>query len=128
MRVASTEWQVTQAVPLPSFGCLAFRKMGSTEVRKARQPNEGSGTACVTCHSVLATIRLSGFQENGFHGSAVELKIQRRGGGGMRGRAGSAGAHPSCQGLPLGIVLRIPVLASGMEGIATCFGGQRMHQ
>src|SRR5207247_5733186 len=27
-----------------------------------------------------AFIRLSGFQENGFHGSAVELKIQRRGG------------------------------------------------
>ena len=41
----------------------------------------------------------------------------------MHGGVGRAGTHPSGQGLPLGIVLRIPVLASGMEGIATRIGG-----
>ena len=46
----------------------------------------------------------------------------------MHGGVGRAGTHPSGQGLPLGIVLRIPVLASGMGGIATRIGGQRVHQ
>src|SRR5258708_7485950 len=75
-----------------------------------------------------ALIRLSGFYENGFHGGAVEVKIQSRGGGGLRGRAGSTRAHPNRQRFPLRLAFRFSVLASSMEGIATRFGGQRMHQ